>query len=303
MGRDQGHATMTNRYLHQSGDRITLGDLTGIFRFKTASSIAFDLAHSIDRIEIIGSVELHYPCDDSSCPARLRIMLPEVYGDAEVVSSMINELFAATAIPGDTSYEVQFVTPLTSACIVNRSDVIFGLPCIRICSPDDIGVYSSILGNRTETAIVENCTSTIADIISPILKYQNSKQSMAEMQIQCKHLVERSINESHSATDDQSIADFLKINRTIAHYPEHTPFKTLSSSRFASKQAAGKTVPGSTHWWRFSAVGYDKLHTQALVHVDRVELLSPFSAQRYFVILHRQTPQWSIESTSPQPEE
>lgn len=116
---------MSSRFLHTPGERIQLADLAALCRFRTDSSISFDLGHVGDRIlELIGYVDVHYPCDQKYCPVHFRVVLPIEYGDPEWLHRLIDELYLAFAIPEDVGYELRFNSMSEGLLMIDRDDVL-----------------------------------------------------------------------------------------------------------------------------------------------------------------------------------
>jgi hypothetical protein len=276
-----------------------LGSFTATCSFKSASSIAFNLALTAESSGVIGSLELHYPCEDEGCPARLRITLPAVCHGS--IKSAVAELFAVLAIPADTHYEATRLVPSWTDHYFDRLEFNLSVPWLRICSSDDIGVYLSVLADNRLTAAVESETATLTDITAPLTRHRYDTRTLKQEHDQCRKKLDAFFHGLGAPVPfvDEVIKHFLAVNRQRAMFSDDVPFSTVESTAFDSKQQACETVPGSTHWWRFSSVGYDNFHQTALLHVDRIALNSPASAQRFFACLTRETPQWSLTATYP----
>ena len=145
-------AQMHSQILHEPGDQVFVDRFTVWCNFKSSTSIGFDLALAGDFHKLIGSLDLHYPCQNEVCPAQIRLTLPEQF--ASSVESIVSDLFAAMSIPPTTWYQAAFTAPSYSVLYMNRPDVLFGLPVTRIASPDDMGVYLSLLGDNQPTAAI-----------------------------------------------------------------------------------------------------------------------------------------------------
>jgi hypothetical protein len=106
----------------QAGDEFPILDLVARFRFKSASSLSFDLGTLGDSLQlpdmdepwlvgpgrvftVIGWLDVHHPCDGFH-RLRLRAGLPDRYVSWESMRDMVTQVFAVLELPADESYEV-----------------------------------------------------------------------------------------------------------------------------------------------------------------------------------------------------
>jgi hypothetical protein len=88
-------------------DIFSLLDLTARFKFKTASSVSFSLerhSKSLCPTRQVGWIDVHYPCQNH-IKLQIRISLPAEYHAADKLKTIVAEVFAATQIPADETYE------------------------------------------------------------------------------------------------------------------------------------------------------------------------------------------------------
>jgi hypothetical protein len=93
-------------------DIFNLLDLTARFKFKTASSVSFSLerySKSLCPTRQVGWIDVHYPCENH-VKLQIRISLPSEYHNPQKLKTIIAEVFAATEIPADETYEALLFT-------------------------------------------------------------------------------------------------------------------------------------------------------------------------------------------------
>jgi hypothetical protein len=96
-------------------------DLIAEVDFMTATSIRFQLGNWGDgsgpaeepgggSFDVIGSVDVHHPCDDH-IKAQLVAILPARYNDAARMLELVRTIFAELSIPSDETYDLDLVVP------------------------------------------------------------------------------------------------------------------------------------------------------------------------------------------------
>lgn len=100
----------------KDGDGFPLLDLIAEFRFKSASTVSFELGYS-DRpdrpgegrlVSIIGWLDAHHPCDGVH-RLQLRIGLPDRYASWESMRDLVPQVKAALELPPDETFHVSLV--------------------------------------------------------------------------------------------------------------------------------------------------------------------------------------------------
>jgi hypothetical protein len=113
----------TSRWKH--GDGFAVLDLVAEFRFKTASSLSFELGTKGDRIQlpgmdepwvlgsgrvfsVIGWLDAHHPCGGPH-RLQLRVGLPDRYACWESMRDLVPQVKAALGLPAAESYHISLV--------------------------------------------------------------------------------------------------------------------------------------------------------------------------------------------------
>lgn len=108
----------------KSGDTITVLGLTAQLRFKSASSLSFDLGVSSDSDQlpevtelpswlleggpvrvVLGWLDIHHPCEGFH-RLQLRVGLPDRYVSWESMRGVVLDVLAALHLPADEPYHI-----------------------------------------------------------------------------------------------------------------------------------------------------------------------------------------------------
>jgi hypothetical protein len=94
----------TDKFSHDTGTFEVL-DLRVRFKFKTPSSIGFNLA--TNQHTIIGEIQVHHPCV-GHIKARVFIQLPSRYKEYNQIVPILEAAFRELEIPSDETWELSF---------------------------------------------------------------------------------------------------------------------------------------------------------------------------------------------------
>lgn len=101
-------------------DEFPALDLVARFRFKSATSLSFDLGTLSDTLQlpgmdeplafpgiftVVGWLDVHHPCDGYH-RLRLRVGLPDRYVSWESMRDLVPQLLTVLGLPPDESYHV-----------------------------------------------------------------------------------------------------------------------------------------------------------------------------------------------------
>jgi hypothetical protein len=108
----------TARWKHP--DEFPLLDLIAQFRFKSSTSLSFDLGTKSDILQlpdmeeplrfpgifnVIGWLDVHHPCEGFH-RIQLRVGLPDSYVTWESMRDLVPQVLVALGLPADESYQV-----------------------------------------------------------------------------------------------------------------------------------------------------------------------------------------------------
>jgi hypothetical protein len=126
----------TNRW--QAGQEFVLLDLIASLKFKSASSLSFQLGTKGDTLQlpdmdepwvmgpglvftVMGWVDVHHPCE-GHIKTRLRVCLPERYFEWQRMRDFVQRVFEQLGIPADETYEADFVAASKQMGIEQATD-------------------------------------------------------------------------------------------------------------------------------------------------------------------------------------
>jgi hypothetical protein len=126
----------TNRW--QKGQEFALLDLVAALKFKSASSLSFELGTKGGDLwvpgmveprvigpgmvfTVIGWVDVHYPCE-GHIKTQLRVCLPKRYHEPEQMRNLVQQLFKELGIPADETHEAEFVAASKQTGVEQATD-------------------------------------------------------------------------------------------------------------------------------------------------------------------------------------
>lgn len=129
----------------KDGDKFPVLDLVAQIKFKTPSSLSFELGKSVDRnsprlpemepgeeringldkwdgllesgpvFVVLGWIDVHHPCDGFH-PLRVRVGLPDRYVSWESMRDLMPQLIAALGLPENVPYHIDLVGLSQQTC-------------------------------------------------------------------------------------------------------------------------------------------------------------------------------------------
>lgn len=161
---------------------------------------------------------------------------------------------------------------------------------------NDEVLYRLIIGAEPELAAVHYMTGALHDVIwarndeTPFemwLKYYRPPLERdgftSETDYETKHFA-----------DPETLDDFVAANRTSKLIDSSSGLTLVSTNEFKSHQDACSSIQGCTGWWRFTRIGYNQRHTQAVLHTDYDHPHYGLMGMGHFVLLEKIEDQWSV---------
>lgn len=157
-------------------------------------------------------------------------------------------------------------------------------------------LYRLVIGGKPELAAVHHMTGDLDDIIwarkdeTPIdtwLKYYRPPLDRDGFKSETEYLTR------HYA-DAETLDDFLATNTISKPIDPSIGLTLVNTSEFRSHQDACSSIKECTGWWRFTGIGYNLRHTQAVLHTDYEHPKYGLMGMGHFVLLEKTDDQWSI---------
>jgi len=157
-------------------------------------------------------------------------------------------------------------------------------------------LYRLVIGEKPELAAVHHMTAALDDIV-----LTRNDETPFEMWLKYyRPPLERDGFTSETDYETKHFADAETLDNFVAANSISTPIDSsaglalVSTNEFKSQQDACSSIKDCTGWWRFTRIGYNQLHTQAILHTDYDHPKYGLMGMGHFVLLEKIDDQWSV---------